>query len=143
MWTYDLYNLYAWSYLYSYMESRDSIIYSRIYSHSNLHNHSTRNRNNLALPHCNKSQSSCLYQSIRRWNILPDHVKSHDTLFKFKHKLKEYYFWLYWFWMSCSEWMYFFCFNNYFSRCKLWSLYLWSECNVCWINVCGSYVCGL
>ena len=73
------------------MESRDSNISSRIYSHSNLHNHSTRNRNNLVLPHFNqsKSQSSFLYQSIRRWNILPDHVKSHDTLIQVQTQAKR------------------------------------------------------
>ena len=81
----DLYNLYIHrrSYIYSYIKIRGCINFSRIYSHSNLHNHSTRNRNNFVLPHFYKwkYQSSFLYQSFKQWNILPAHVKSSHTLF--------------------------------------------------------------
>ena len=51
-------------------------------SHSNSHNHITRNNNILVLANSNKSksQSKFLHQSIKQWNILPDHIKTSDTL---------------------------------------------------------------
>ena len=58
-----------------------------------VHNHNTRFNSALSfnIPEYNKSlsQKFFLYQSISRWNSLPDHVKYSTSIDIFKHRLKH------------------------------------------------------
>ena len=93
----DLYKVQSCSYLYSYINSEDNEIHSRLHTHSNIHEHNTRNRNNLVVPRYTRtrSQSSFLYQSITEWNNLPAAIKISESAPAFRRKLKGYYCSLY------------------------------------------------
>ena len=60
---------------------------------SNIHNHNTRNRNQILPQHFNikKSKFNIKYSGIKLHNSLPDSISSIKSLFKFKKKLREHY----------------------------------------------------
>jgi len=58
---------------------------------SDIHNHTTRNRNKLRLPLFVKSKSQCslVYSSIKLWNSLPEELTSDHSLANFKSGLRS------------------------------------------------------
>ena len=58
---------------------------------SNVHTHNLRqSQNNFSLAYCNSPTGTFQRNAISEWNALPGELKSIQTLFAFKHKLKHY-----------------------------------------------------
>ena len=93
----DLYKTQICTKLFSYSLAPNNEFHHRLNSHTNVHNHYTRNRHNLILPNYTKtsSQNSFLYQSIKEWCNIPSTLKHPVSISTFKHKLKSHYCSLY------------------------------------------------
>ena len=94
----DLYKLNLCSQLFHYLTSNVNFsVSSHFQLHSDIHNHNTRHRSNLVLPHYHrsKSQLSFSFQSIKEWNNVPEEIKQSETGRQFKSKLKDHYCCLY------------------------------------------------
>ena len=64
-----------------------------INTHSDIHNHRTRNMNDLVLPLYRRArtQSTIFYQCRLLWNNLPIDIRNTQSLGSFKNKVKFYY----------------------------------------------------
>ena len=81
-------------YLYKMLRSRNSRYFDQyLRTHSELHNHNTRNNSCLIIPRFNlsTSQNSFVFQSIKSWNSLPSSIKNSSNIRIFKLKLKKYF----------------------------------------------------
>ena len=60
---------------------------------SSIHQHNTRNSNNLDIPKCRtvKAQNSFSYRGVSIWNSLPSEILNSPSVSVFKRKLKSYY----------------------------------------------------
>ena len=61
-------------------------------TNSDLHDHNTRNRNNIVTPHLHKtrSQSCWIYRGIHLWNTMPVDLRESETSNQFKHAFKKF-----------------------------------------------------
>ena len=90
----DLYIMNLCTHLFQYKYPTVPLSFSsRIQTHSNLHNHNTRNRHDINLPRYTKSstQSCFLFQAIHEWNSLPQTIKDVKNKNTLKAYLKSHY----------------------------------------------------
>ena len=93
----EIFKLQVSSKMYAYINSDDNEFRHRYYSFASIHNHHTRNRNNLVIPRYNKtsSQSCFLYQSTNEWSNVPLTIQYAPSIQSFKRRLKLHYCSLY------------------------------------------------
>ena len=74
-------------------DNQNSYISQSINSLNYMHNHNTRNSSLITTPHFNRStsQRSFMYQAVREWNTLPEHIKNRTNINSFRANLKAHY----------------------------------------------------
>ena len=90
----DLYCFQILVYMYKTVHlDHDRSLLEHLRHQSDIHPHSTRNRESFNITRFNKakSQFSIIYKGVKLWNSIPNIIKSSNSLFTFKSKLKQHF----------------------------------------------------
>jgi hypothetical protein len=90
----DLYSFQVLVYMYKTINlDHDRHLLDHLRHQSDVHSHSTRNRESYNIMRFNKakSQFSIIYAGVKLWNSIPNIIKQSTSLFTFKFKLKQHF----------------------------------------------------